>query len=133
MSKDTTIRGIEEIEEDLEPQRAKPDDRQQITITPGRLVTKNTPLWLRSLKAVAMIKESDRYKAASGDRVYALCMNVIPLGKNDGFPRRMAYILETDGLERFAFGKPCPNNSLESSIYCRSCKKIVAGKESDDS
>ena len=121
------LRGIQEPEE-----HPKSEGWPQITITPGRLVTKDTPLWLRSLQAIAMIKESDRYKSAAGDHEQALCMNVIPLDRNDGFPRRMAYILETDGLERFSFGKPCPNNSLKSSIYCRSCKEIVAGEESDD-
>ena len=113
------IRGIKEPDQE----RPKPEGRQLITLPPGSLATKDTPLWLRSAKAIAMIEESDRYAVAARDRERDLCMNIIPLDEDDGFPKRLALILETAGFERFAFGKPCPNNSLKSSPYCRSCKK----------
>ncbi len=80
---------------------------------------------MRSLQANAMNKETERYRGAStNDNGQDLCEGIIPLDEDDGFPKRMAVILSTDGITHTE-GKPCPNNSLKTSLYCRSCKKAL--------
>ena len=119
------IRGIEEPELD----RPKPVGYQQIVITPSKWYhTKTVPKELLAQRVKAMIAESKRYIKSTLDRERDLCMNVIPLEENDGFPRRLSLILDLDGIPNVP-GKPCPNNSLKSSPYCRSCKKALKGKQ----
>jgi hypothetical protein len=115
---------IRKIEQDFN-ERAKPSSRSQIVISPSNLKTRGTPLWMRSLQANAMNKETERYRGASTkDNGQDLCVGILPLEDSDGFPKRMALILDTDGIAHTE-GKPCPSNSLKSSPYCRSCKKAL--------
>ena len=112
---------IRKIEADVT--RPKPSGNQMIYISPSNMATRSTPDWMRSLQAVAEIEESKRYRGASmNDNGQDLCMGVLALDPEDGFPRRMAIILDSDGPTHDI--KPCPNNSLKTSLYCSDCKKV---------
>ncbi len=121
---------IKKIEEDAND-RPKPSGLQHIVLTPSTLKTRGTPEWMRSAQANAMIEETERYQeSARKDKSRELCMGIVPLEENDGFPLRMAKILDTDGIVH-AEGKPCSNNSLKTSPYCSSCKKAINRKQAD--
>ena len=93
------IRKIEENAND----RPKPSGLQHIVLTPSTLKTRGTPEWMRSAQANAMIEEAERYQeSARKDKDRELCIGIV-----------------------HTKGKPCPNNSLKSSLYCRSCKKAL--------
>lgn len=116
---------IRKIEEDANTRHPKPTGRQHIVISPSSLKTRGTPEWMRGVAAIAMIEESDRYRGSvNTNRDGELCMGIVPLDEDDGFPLRMAKILDTDGIVHTE-GKPCSNNSLKTSPYCRSCKKAL--------
>lgn len=118
------ITGIEEPK--LEhPKGIGERDRPQIWLEPSKLYTKTVPKEMLAQRVKAMIAESRRYIKSALDRDRDLCMNVLPLDENDGFPKRLSLILHLDGIPDVP-GKPCPNSSLKSSPYCRRCKKELS-------
>ncbi|MHC4566641.1 MAG: hypothetical protein ACYTE3_12885 [Planctomycetota bacterium] len=101
-----------------------PSPSQNISIQPSAYVSKHVPEYMITARVRAMLDETERYTAAGSgvDKDRELCMNTLPLDRDDEFPKRLALALDYDGpIERA--GKPCPNDALLHWPYCSSCRK----------